>query len=241
MFMLGFALLGSTLLLPLFMQTLLGYTAQQSGFALMPGGFTIMLLLPLVGFLLSRYSPRWLLVFGLIVLSGSLFNMTRFDLQIDFRTAAMARIFQAVGMAFLFVPINTAAYAFLPREKNNAASGLMNLARNMGGSVGISLVTTMLDRRTQVHLTDLSRNLTRSNAALQAMINGASKTMMAHGASAAGATQQAYALIQGTVQRQATMLAYIDCFSFLGFAIMLMIPAVFLMKKSKPGGGMAVH
>jgi len=97
----------------------------------MPGGFTIMLLLPLVGFLLSRYSPRWLLVFGLVMLSGSLFHMTTFDLQIDFRTAAMARVLQAAGMAFLFVPINTAAYAYLPREKNNAASGLMNLARNM--------------------------------------------------------------------------------------------------------------
>ena len=155
MFMLGFALLGSTLLLPLFMQTMLGYTAQQSGLALMPGGFVIMLLLPLVGFLLSRYTPRWLLIFGFVVLSASLFNMTRFDLQIDFRTAVVARIIQAVGMAFLFVPINTAAYAFLPREKNNAASGLMNLARNMGGSVGISVVTTMLDRRSQVHLTDL--------------------------------------------------------------------------------------
>ena len=99
MFMLGFALLGSTLLLPLFMQTMLGYTAQQSGFALMPGGFMIMLLLPLVGFLLSRYPPRWLLVFGLVVLSASLFYMTGFDLQMDFRTVAIARLFQAVGMA----------------------------------------------------------------------------------------------------------------------------------------------
>jgi len=241
MFMLGFALLGSTLLLPLFMQTLLGYTAAQSGLALMPGGFTIMLLLPLVGFLLSRYSPRWLLVFGLVVLSASLFHMTNFNLQIDFRTTAMARLIQAVGMAFLFVPINTAAYAFLPREKNNAASGLMNLARNMGGSVGISVVTTMLDRRTQVHLTDLAQHLSAANPAMLAMIRGASEAMKSHGASAAGATQQAYALIQSTVQRQATMLAYIDCFWFLGVAILLMIPAVFLMKKSKPGGGMAVH
>jgi len=241
MFMLGFALLGSTLLLPLFMQTLLGYTAQQSGLALMPGGFTIMLLLPLVGFLLSRYSPRWLLVFGLVVLSASLFHMTNFDLEIDFRTTAIARLLQAVGMAFLFVPINTAAYAFLPREKNNAASGLMNLARNMGGSVGISVVTTMLDRRTQVHLTEFARHLTGTNPALVAMLRGAAKAMQAHGASAAGANQQAYALIQGTVLRQATMLAYIDCFWFLGVSIMLMIPAVFLMKKSKPGGGMAVH
>jgi DHA2 family multidrug resistance protein len=167
--------------------------------------------------------------------------MTSFDLEIDFRTTAIARLLQAVGMAFLFVPINTAAYAFLPREKNNAASGLMNLARNMGGSVGISVVTTMLDRRTQVHLTDFARHLSGTNPALKAMLNGASKAMQAHGASAAGANQQAYALIQGTVQRQATMLAYIDCFWFLGVSIMLMIPAVFLMKKSKPGGGMAVH
>src|ERR1700685_4020278 len=92
MFMLGFALLGSTLLIPLFSQTLLGYTAQKAGLALMPGGFTIIILLPLVGFLLSRYSPRWLLIFGLVILSGSLFHMTGFDLEIDFRTAATARV-----------------------------------------------------------------------------------------------------------------------------------------------------
>jgi MFS transporter, DHA2 family, multidrug resistance protein len=200
-----------------------------------------MALLPLVGFLLSRYSPRWLLVFGLVVLSASLFHMTGFNLEMDFRTTVVARLLQAVGMAFLFVPINTAAYAFLPRDKNNAASGLMNLARNIGGSVGISVVTTMLDRRAQVHLTNLSRNLSAANPKLSAMLQGATNAMQAHGASPAGARQQAYALIQGTVQKQALMLSYIDCFWFLGVAILCMIPAVFLMKKSKPGGGMAVH
>jgi DHA2 family multidrug resistance protein len=241
MFMLGFALLGSTLLIPLFSQTLLGYTAQQAGLALMPGGFTIILLLPLVGFLLSRYTPRWLLLPGLIILSFSLFHMTGFDLQADFRSVATARMIQAAGMAFLFVPINTAAYAFLPRDKNNAASGLMNLARNIGGSVGISVVTTMLDRRTQTHLNDFASHLTAGSAALQSAIQGASRAMIAHGASAADATQQAYALIQGTAQRQATMLAYIDCFWFLGVAILAMVPMVFLIKKSRPGGGMAVH
>ena len=241
MFMLGFALLGSTLLLPLFSQTLLGYTAEQAGLALMPGGFTIIVLLPLVGFLLSRYSPRWLLFFGLFVLSTSLFHMTGFDLDMDFRTVAVARMFQAAGMAFLFVPINTAAYAFLPREKNNAASGLMNLARNIGGSVGISLVTTKLDRSSQVHLHDLSRNLSASNPAFQSTLQGATRAMQAHGASAAFATQQAYALIEGTLQRQAAMLAYIDDFRLLGISILAMLPLVFLMKKSKPGGGIAVH
>ncbi|HUD64295.1 MAG TPA: DHA2 family efflux MFS transporter permease subunit [Candidatus Sulfotelmatobacter sp.] len=241
MFMLGFALLGSTLLLPLFSQTLLGYTAQEAGLALMPGGFMIILLLPLVGFLLSRYTPRWLLLFGLVILSFSLFHMTGFDLDIDFRTVATARLVQAAGMAFLFVPINTAAYAFLPREKNNAASGLMNLARNIGGSVGISVVTTMLDRRTQVHLTNLSSHLSPTNPALQSMIQGASGALRAHGESAAGATQRAYALIQGVVARQATMLAYVDCFWLLGVSILCMVPMVFLMKKSRPGGGIAVH
>jgi MFS transporter, DHA2 family, multidrug resistance protein len=241
MFMLGFALLGSTLLLPLFSQTLLGYTAEEAGLSLMPGGFTIILLLPLVGFLLSRYSPRWLLVFGLVVLSGSLFHMAGFDLDINFSTVATARVFQAAGMAFLFVPINTAAYAFLPRDKNNAASGLMNLARNIGGSVGISLVTTMLDRRGQVHLNDLSKNLSAANPAFRSMLQGATQAMRAHGSSAAYASQQAYALIAGTVQRQASMLAYLDDFRLLGISILCMVPLVFLMKKGRPGGGIAVH
>jgi len=241
MFMLGFALLGSTLLLPLFSQTLLGYTAQQAGLALMPGGFAIILLLPLVGFLLSRYTPRWLLLFGLIVLSFSLFHMTGFDLDIDFRTVATARVIQAVGMAFLFVPINTAAYAFLPRDKNNAASGLMNLARNIGGSVGISVVTTMLDRRTQVHLTNLSSHLSASSPALQARIKALGELVQSHGGGPSGTSPIPYAIIQGAVARQATMLSYMDCFYFLGFAILAMVPMVFLMKKSKPGGGIAVH
>jgi MFS transporter, DHA2 family, multidrug resistance protein len=240
MFMLGFALLGSTLLLPLFMQTILGYTAERSGLALMPGGFTIMLLLPLVGFLLSRYSPRWMLFFGLSMLSISLFNMTSFDLQIDFKAVALARVLQAAGMAFLFVPINTAAYAFLPRDKNNAASGLMNLARNIGGSVGISFVTTMLDRRSQAHLNYLSHNLSPTNPALRSVIQGAIQAMRMHGASAAAASRQAYALLETTVQRQATILSYIDNFQILGFSILALIPLVFLVKKGKPGG-MAVH
>jgi DHA2 family multidrug resistance protein len=241
MFMLGFALLGSTLLLPLFMQTLLGYTAEQAGLGLSPGGVAIMLLMPLVGFLLSRYDARWLMMFGLAVLSFSLFHMTSFDLEVDFRTIVWARIIQAAGLAFLFVPINTAAYSQLPREKNNAASGLMNLARNIGGSVGISLVTTLLARRAQHHQTNLSAHLSETNPALNAMIQSTTQSFQAKGFSAADATQRAFASVQNTVFRQANMLAYIDNFWLLGFAILCMIPLVFLMKKGKPGGEIAVH
>ena len=241
MFMLGFALLGSTLLLPLFLQTLMGYTAELSGMALSPGGFVIMVCMPLVGWLLSRYDARYLLLFGLAMLSFSLFHMTNFNLQIDFRTAVLARMLQAVGLAFLFVPINTSAYAYLPREKNNAASGLMNLARNIGGSVGISFVTTMLDRRAQKHTSDLMSHLSNSNAQFQATLRGMAQQFVSHGSSPADAQRQAYAMIQNAVQRQATMLSYLDNFHILGYAILAMIPMVFLMKKTRSSGGMAVH
>src|SRR5208337_1520992 len=241
MFMLGFALLGSTLLLPLFMQTLLGYTAERSGMALSPGGFAIMVMMPLVGFLLSRYSPRWLMVFGLAMLSFSLFHMTTFDLSVDFRTMVMARVYQGIGLAFLFVPINTAAYASLPREKNNAASGLMNLARNIGGSFGISFVTTGLARRAQFHQVRLVEKLNAANPQFQSVLHGMTGKFWGGGSGPGTALQHAYAMAQANVIRQATMLAYIDNFWVLGVVIACLIPCVFLIKKSKPGEEIAVH
>jgi MFS transporter, DHA2 family, multidrug resistance protein len=245
MLMLGFVLLGSTLLLPLFMQTLLGYTAERSGLALSPGGFAIMVMMPIVGFLLSRYTPRWLLVFGLSMLSWSLFHMTNFDLTVDFQTMVMARIYQGIGLAFLFVPINTTAFSSLPRDKNNAASGLMNLARNIGGSIGISFVTTGLARRAQFHQSRLAENLSASNPQFQATLRGMTNSFAGGGAGpgfGSGSAQlHAYALEQANLIRQAIMLAYIDNFWVLGLVIFCLIPFVFLIKKSKPGGEIVVH
>jgi DHA2 family multidrug resistance protein len=117
----------------------------------------------------------------------------------------------------------------------------MNLARNIGGSVGISFVTTMLDRRTQKHLSDLMGHLSGTNAQFQSTLLGLSQQFIAHGASAPDAQRQAYALVQNTVQRQATMLSYLDNFHILGYAILAMIPMVFLMKRTRSTGGMAVH
>ncbi|HEY7826020.1 MAG TPA: DHA2 family efflux MFS transporter permease subunit [Candidatus Acidoferrales bacterium] len=241
MFMVGFALMASTVLLPLFMQTLMGYSAEQSGLALMPGGFAIILSMPLVGWLLSKYDARLLLLFGLSLLAFSLFHMTHFDTAIDFRTAAVARVYQALGLAFLFVPINTAAYAFLPPGKNNDASGLINLARNIGGSVGISVVTTMLSRRAQVHQSNLSAHVHSGNGTFAAMMASATHMFISRGSSAYEASRQAYGLVAARIGQQATMLAYIDNFWMLGVGVLLMIPFVFLMRKSKPGGPIAVH
>jgi DHA2 family multidrug resistance protein len=241
MFMVGFALMSSTVLIPLFLQTMMGYTAQEAGLALMPGGFAIILVMPLVGFLLGRYDARRLLLLGFTLLAVALFYMTHFDLSIDFRHAAGARVVQALGLAFLFVPINTAAYAFLPKEKNNQASGLINLARNIGGSVGISVVITMLSRRTQFHQANLSSNINTGSGKLQAMLSAATHMLVARGSSAYEASHQAYGLVANMIDRQATMLAYIDDFWLVGVAVLAMIPFVFLMKKVKPGGPIAVH
>jgi DHA2 family multidrug resistance protein len=184
------------------------------------------------------------MLFGLSMLSFSLFHMTSFDLGVDFRTVMMARVYQAVGLAFLFVPINTAAYSFLPRDKNNAASGLMNLARNIGGSVGISFVTTMLARRAQVHQVRLTENLSASNPQFQSTLRGMTGIFSGGGAGTGtggtSAQQHAYAMIQANVIQQSTMLAYIDNFWILGIVIACLIPCVFLIKKAK-AHGMVVH
>jgi DHA2 family multidrug resistance protein len=244
MFMVGFVLLGSTLLIPLFTQTLLGYPATEAGLALMPGGLLIICCMPLVGFLLSKYDPRKLMIFGLCTLSFAMFHMvTSFDLDIAFRTAAIARMIQGAGLAFLFVPINTVAYAYLPRDKNNAASGLINLARNVGASVGISVVTTNLERRGQFHRERLGSHLDPASPGVQAMLHNTAATLQAHGSSHTLATHQAYAMLQGNLERQASMLAYIDNFWMLGVAILLLIPFVFFIKRPQlgRGGGAPAH
>jgi DHA2 family multidrug resistance protein len=241
MFMVGFVLLSSTVLIPQFLQELMGYTAERAGLALMPGGIAIILCMPFVGFLLGRTDARRLLLFGLSMVCFALVHMTNFDLDIDFRTAATARVFQAIGLAFLFVPINTAVYGVIPPGKNNAASGLINLARNIGGSVGISLVTTMLARRAQVHQSNLTHSLNSGSPQLQGMLTSATHLLIARGSSPAEAARQAYGLVAGALGRQATMLAYIDNFWMLAIAIGAMIPLVFLMKRVRPGGAMAAH
>ena len=163
------------------------------------------------------------------------------DSAIDFRTLATARVFQAMGLAFLFVPINTAAYSFIPPGKNNAASGLINLARNIGGSVGISFVTTMLARRAQVHQSNLTARLNSGNGQFQSGLANITHMLILRGSSPAEAARQAYGMMAFNLDRQATMLAYIDNFWFLGIVIGCLIPCVFLIKKTKPGGEIVAH
>ena len=237
MFMLGLVLYGSTALLPIFLQTLLGYTALLSGLVLSPGGILVIFLLPVVGKLLTRIESRWLVVFGLSTLALSLFHMANFNLEVDFRTAMVARVYQSAGMAFLFVPINVMAFYFVPKEKINNATGIINLARNIGGSVGIAGVVTMLARRAQFHQAVLVSHMTPLDSAYQAMLSGAKQMLVAQGSDPVQAAHQAQGLAYGLLMRHASMLAFLDDFWLMAVATLGMIPFMFLMKKVRPHKG----
>jgi len=239
MFMLGFVLYGSTVLLPLLLQTLMGYTALLSGLVLSPGGFLVLIALPIVGRLTQVIEPRWLVAIGLAITGFALLHMAHFSLGIDFRTAVIAWSYSRLGMAFLFTPINVMAFYFISKEKMNNATGIINLARNIGGSVGIANVTTMIARRAQVHQSTLVSHLTPLDPAYTASVSGASRFLMSQGSNSVQALNQAHGLLYGNLIRQATMLAYTDAFWLLGLTFLAMIPCMFLMKKIKLHGAPA--
>ncbi len=241
LFMVGFVLYSTTVLLPQYAQDLMGYTAEEAGMLISPGGVTIMLLMPLVGYLVTHYDARKIIAFGFLMVGLATLNMMRFNLGVDFRTMMWARVFQAGSVAFLFVPINTIAFAYLPREKSNAGSGLINLARNIGGSVGISMVTTTLARRAQFHQSVLVAHLSPYDAHFMNTVRALTRGFAASGAGTVMATKQAYAAIGGMVAQQSAMLAYLDNFWLLGLSALALVPLTFLMKKSRPGGAIAVH
>jgi DHA2 family multidrug resistance protein len=240
MFMLGLALFGGTVLLPQLVQTLMGYTAEQAGEVLSPGAIVIILLLPFIGIMVSKVDPRRLIAIGWTLAALAMFYMTAtMNLGMSFREVILLRIYQMTGVAFLFVPIQTMCYVGIPPGKNNNVSGMTNLARNIGGSVGISLVTTLLARRGQFHQDRLAAHTSQYDPAFQANVAGLVQTFKAAGYDLLQATQMAYGRIYGAMQAQANMLAYIDTIWLFAIAALLMAPLAFLMKRPKPGTGPA--
>ncbi len=237
MLVLGIVLYASTTLLPVMLQTLLGYTSLLSGLVLSPGGIVVVVFMPIVGMMLRRVQARWMIVFGVVVCSGSLFMMSRFNLYIDYRTAVWSRAVQSLGMAFLFVPISTVAFAYIPKARTNYATGLFNLARNIGGSVGIAMVTTLLARRAQFHQHRLVDHLTPLDPAYRQSLTGAAQLLVGRGASPPDAAAQAHGLIYGTMLRQAGMQSFLDAFWIMGVLFLAVLPLVFLMRKTRPPSG----
>jgi DHA2 family multidrug resistance protein len=237
MFVVGFILYGSILLLPVFVQQLLGYSALLAGMVLSPGGILTLFAMPLVGSVVARVQARYLIMVGLGIVAYSLFYMAGFNLQIDFWTAATARLIQGAGLAFLFVPINAAAFYFIPREKTSEGTAIINLIRNIGGSSGIAFVTTLLARRMQFHQSLLVHNLTPFNPVYERAVSGIQTALTYRGVNPSQAGAGALRVLYGALVSQAAIKAYTDVFQLLGIISLVLIPSMFLLKKIKQGAG----
>jgi MFS transporter, DHA2 family, multidrug resistance protein len=237
MLMLGFMLLGSTYLIPAYTQSLMGYRAVDAGMVLTPGGFLMIALLPLVGRALNKVDLRLLVAVGLLVGGLSLLWMTNFYLGISFGWLVLARMLQAASLAFLFIPINTLAFRDVPAGKTDNASALINLARNFGGSIGISFAATMLTRREQFHQSRIVESLQGMNPAYTDYAH--------HLAAAIGAAPDSPATLASIYQsavQQATLLSYLDDFKLLGVVFLALLPLLLWVRPGKGGGRAApVH
>jgi len=172
-----------------------------------------------------------------LISSGGLLLMSHFTLGIDYSTAVIGRIVQSAGMPFLFVPISAVAFAYIPKERTNYATGLFNLARNIGGSTGIATVTTILARRGQFHQQRLMEHLTPYDAGYRNALSGTAQMIHAQGASMTDATAQAQGLIYGSALRQSSMLAFADAFAIMALLFLIVVPLMLFMKKMRPVRG----
>ena len=244
MFVLGILLFSSLVLMPQYLQTLLGYTAELAGLVLSGGAFVLLLALPVVGQLTTRFQARHIAAFGWLCLTAAMFYSTkRIDQSISFSAATWLRAAQVVGLGFLFVPITLVAYVGVPAEKSNTVAGMINFMRNMGSSVGTSFVTTMLARRSQFHQTMLVENASPGNPTFQHALEGLTSQLIASGVSPADARAHAYPALYRALQAQATTLAYIDVYWILGIGALIMFGMSFLLARNDPraGGARAVE
>jgi DHA2 family multidrug resistance protein len=238
MFLLGVVLFSSLVIMPQFLQTLLGYTAELAGYVLSLGAILLLVEMPIVGQLTSKIQARYIIAFGwLCVALSMLYSTMQLGLFISFGAATRMRVAQVVGLGFLFVPITLAAYVGIPQEKSNAVSGMVNFMRNMGSSVGTSMVTTVIARRSQYHQSVLIGHMTSQNPTFLNTVTSLTDRLTQSGSSVTEARMQAHASLYRAAQNQAATLAYIDVFWILFVAATIMIALSFVLKKNAPGAG----
>jgi DHA2 family multidrug resistance protein len=240
--MLGAALFSSTVLMPQLLQTLMGYTAQKAGNVLSAGALVVLVVLPMVGKLTTRFQARHIIAFGWIGLAVAMYiSSKQVDLLMSFRSATLLRVWQYIPVAFLFVPLTLAGYVGLAPEKTNAAAGLMNFFRNMGQSVGTSAVTTLIARRSQYHQSVLAEYT--ASGRFHSSITALTTRLTRSGLSAHTAQQQALGRLYALVQSQAAVLSYVDMYWLLAMGSAIMFVGSFLLKRNEPGKGgrVSVH
>ena len=242
MTIMGIVLYGTIALLPLFLQTMLGYPAVQSGMAVSPRGLGSIVSMIIIGRLVGKIDSRYLIMFGFTVLAFSTYLFSDINLQISMGSIVWPSIISGLAMGFVFVPLTTAAMGTLSNEQMGNASGVFNLMRNTGGSIGIAAMTTLLARQAQVHQAAMVSHLTPYDPMFQQRVQQI-QNALSHQMNPAMATQQAYASIYGTAVKQAMVMSYIDNFRILAFMCVLCIPAALLFKRvrARKGAGAAMH
>jgi DHA2 family multidrug resistance protein len=240
MLLVGAILFGSNQIMPQLLQTVFPYTAMLSGFAMMPGGIAMLLIMPIAGQITGKFQPKYLMTLGLTGIALSMWYSTSLTPDASFDYFGWVRVYQMVGLPFLFIPINTVAYDGLPADKTNQASALMNVARNLGGSIGISLANVVLTQRTQFHQSRLVENTVPSSPVFQSTLRQITRYFMQHGAAAGDANGQAMGYIGQLIQMQATILAYIDVFYVCAITAVVMIPMVLILVRRVQIQGHAV-
>ncbi|WIW48120.1 DHA2 family efflux MFS transporter permease subunit [Bradyrhizobium sp. 62B] len=237
----GAVLISTTQLLPQLLQTELNYTAMLAGLALSPGGIATLVLMPVVGRLVSSVQPKYLIMFGAAIVAFSMWHLTGLTGDITYGYAALSRIFLALGLPFLFLPVTTASYDGVPPDKTNQASALINVARNIGGSMGVALAQTVLAQRQQFHQSRLIEHAASSDLGYQQTIDAMTRYFQAQGSNASDAASQALAWVGRTLQQQVDLLAYIDVFWTLAIVAVLMIPTAAVLRPIKLGGPARGH
>jgi DHA2 family multidrug resistance protein len=241
---LGFVLYGSLVSLPLFMQELLGWTAETAGFWTSPRGIATAVCMPVVGYLLGkRWDYRWMVVLGCLIGSMAFFGYSRMDLNSGTWDILIHQINQGIGQTFIFLPLTLLIMSPIPKEDTPYATSLYSVMRNIGSSMGISFVTTLLARRSQFHQGRLADNIALSNPQLLQAQNQAGAMFARHGSDAVTSTHQALGFLYSSLQQQATLLSYIDVFHVMAWLFLLTAPLVLLMRKPKldPDPSKAVH
>ncbi len=220
----GAIVIATTQILPQFLQTELSYTAMLAGLVLSPGGLVTMVMMPITGRLIGSVQPKYLIAAGAAIAALSMWHLTGITGDISYGYAAMSRIYLAVGLPLLFLPITTASYDGVPPDKTNQASALINVARNLGGSMGVALSQTILQQRQQFHQSRLIEHVTPSDVGYQQTIDAMTRYFQAQGSNASDAAGQAVAWVGQTLQHQIDLLAYVDVFWTLAVIGALMVP-----------------
>jgi DHA2 family multidrug resistance protein len=242
MFFVFFNLFGSIVLLPIYLQTLMGYTSFLAGLALGPGGIATIIAMPIAGKLVTKINPKAILTFGIATAGYSVHMMAQFNLQADFNTIFWPRVVLGVGMGFLFIPLTTMTMSRIRKEEMGNATAIFNLLRNLGGSFGVAFVTTMLARRAQFHQVHLVEHLTLFDRNFQLALPQISQMLQDKGFIPSLSDQSGLGLLYGEVVRQASMLSFNDAFYVLSTMMMLILPLVLLMRKGKEEtSGAGVH